>query len=135
MEAAHPYFHKAMPKPANLISYWVSAWPLTLITYFDSVVPVMAMQLVIVSVITADPGVAYLLIIQFKMRSVLQLWLWITFYFWDDVWRENKRVVNDVKHSEHVSKERSNVSQLTTHTVLFTVPQTLKDCASWLCSP
>jgi len=32
-------------------------------------------------------------------------------------------------------EEQSNVSQLTAHTEPFTAPQTLKDCASLLCSP
>lgn len=64
----------------------------------------MAVQLAIVSVTTADLGVAYFLLFQFSMRSILQLWLWITFYFWGAVCWANKRAVNSVRHSEHVSR-------------------------------
>lgn len=64
----------------------------------------MALQLAIVSVTTADLGVAYFLLFQFSMRSILQLWLWITFYFWGAVCWANKRAVNSVRHSEHVSR-------------------------------
>lgn len=113
----------------------MNAWQPTKLHLFLTIVPITTLQDKIVSITPVDLEVAYLLTSQCKMRSIHHLWLWIIFYFQSDVCLAKKRAVNTVRHSERVSEERCNVSQLTVHTKSFTALQTLKDCALCLCSP